>query len=218
MLKRLADNRNRNSLASVLRRRRAAFFSRLLDSLEGPVKILDVGGTEAYWTLTGLAENDKIRVTLLNLKEPAVTLPRFSSARGDARKLEFMDSSFDVVFSNSVIEHVGAFEDQANMASECGRVGKRFFIQTPNKYFPIEPHFLFPFFQFLPIPFRVWLLRNFRLGWFPKTPDTSRATQIVEGIRLLDRRELTELFPSGRIFEEKFLGLTKSFVAYGGWG
>ena len=103
------------------------------------------------------------------------------------------------------------------MAKEVRRVGKRYFVQTPNKYFPLEPHFLFPLFQFLPINIRVLLLQNFRLGWFSKTPDQAKAREIVESIRLLDKREFISLFPNAELYEEKTFGMTKSFVAYGGW-
>jgi 2-polyprenyl-3-methyl-5-hydroxy-6-metoxy-1,4-benzoquinol methylase len=71
---------------------------------------------------------------------------------------QFQNDEFDIVFSNSVIEHVGSYEEQNLMASEVRRVGKRYFIQTPNLFFPIEPHFLFPFFQFLPLDYRVTLI------------------------------------------------------------
>ena len=127
------------------------------------------------------------------------------------------DASFDVVFSNSVIEHVGTYQDQIQMAKEVRRVGKRYFVQTPNKYFPLEPHFLFPLFQFLPINIRVLLLQNFKLGWFSKTPDKVKAREIVESIRLLDKREFISLFPNAELYEEKIFGMTKSFVVYGGW-
>jgi hypothetical protein len=133
------------------------------------------------------------------------------------RKLQADDRSFDIVFSNSVIEHVGDHHDQLRMAEEVRRVGKRYFVQTPNKYFPIEPHFLFPFFQFLPLGLRVRLMQNFHLGWFPKTPERQKAREIVTGIRLLDRCEFRSLFPDATIYDEKVLGITKSFVAYAGW-
>lgn len=55
---------------------------------------------------------------------------------------QFQDNEFDAVFSNSVIEHVGDYEAQRQMANEIMRVGKRYFVQTPNFYFPIEPHIL----------------------------------------------------------------------------
>ena len=115
------------------------------------------------------------------------------------------------------VEHVGGYADQMRMANEVMRVGKRHFIQTPNRYFPLEPHFLFPFFQFFPVVFRVWLLQNFKLGWFSRTPDPATAKEIVKSIRLLGRDEFLALFPGSSLYEEKVLGVTKSFVAYGGW-
>lgn len=218
MLKRMADNRDQRSLAVQFRKRRFAFFQSLLSRLERPVHILDIGGTESYWKSMELNAGDQVFITLLNLTQNDVSLPNVTSIAGDARAMISKDASFDVVFSNSVIEHVGTYQDQLQMAKEVRRVGKRYFIQTPNKYFPLEPHFLFPLFQFLPINIRVLLLQNFKLGWFSKTPDKVKAREIVEGIRLLGKREFMALFPNAAIYEEKILGMTKSFVAYGGWG
>jgi ubiquinone/menaquinone biosynthesis C-methylase UbiE len=217
MFKRIADNRDQGSLAVEFRRKRFAFFQSLLSRLDQPVHILDVGGTESYWRMMGLDGSDQVFITLLNLTENDVTLPNLTSISGDARKIHAKDASFDVVFSNSVIEHVGEYDDQRQMAKEVQRVGKRYFIQTPNKYFPLEPHFLFPFFQFLPINIRVLLLQSFKLGWFSKTPDKAKAREIVESIRLLDKREFLSLFPNAEVYEEKIFGMTKSFVVYGGW-
>jgi len=217
MFKLIADNRNHNSMAAKLRRRRTAFFEKLLAPLNKPIRVLDVGGTESYWKMMGLTDNAEILISLLNLETVDVSLPNCISIKGDARSLEFENDSFDVVFSNSVIEHVGSYADQIKMAKEVRRVGKRYFVQTPNKYFPIEPHFVFPFFQFLPFEIRVWLLRNFKLGWFPKTPNETSARRIVQEIRLLDRREFRQLFPDAIIYKEKVFGLTKSFIAYAGW-
>lgn len=218
MLKRMADNRDQRSLAVQFRKRRFAFFQSLLSRLERPVHILDIGGTESYWKSMELNAGDQVFITLLNLTQNDVSLPNVTSIAGDARAMIAKDASFDVVFSNSVIEHVGIYQDQLQMAKEVRRVGKRYFIQTPNKYFPLEPHFLFPLFQFLPINIRVLMLQNFKLGWFSKTPDKVKAREIVEGIRLLGKREFMALFPNAAIYEEKILGMTKSFVAYGGWG
>jgi len=217
MFKRIADNRDQESLAVEFRRKRFAFFQSLLSRLDRPVHILDVGGTESYWRTMGLNGGEQVFITLLNLTENDVMLPNLTSISGDARNINAADASFDVVFSNSVIEHVGDYEDQRQMAKEVQRVGKRYFVQTPNKYFPLEPHFLFPFFQFLPLNIRVWLLQNFKLGWFEKTPDAMQAREIVESIRLLGKREFSTLFPTATIYEERILWLTKSFVAYKGW-
>lgn len=217
MFKRIADNRDQKSLAAQFRQKRFAFFQSLLSRLERPVHILDIGGTEDYWRVMGMDVEDKVFITLLNLTQENVSVPNMSSMAGDARDIKVKDADFDVVFSNSVIEHVGSYKDQLQMAKEVRRVGRRYFVQTPNKYFPLEPHFLFPFYQFLPRMIQIWLLRNFRLGWFPKTPDAIKAREIIESIRLLNKSEFAALFPKASIYEEKALGLTKSFVAYEGW-
>jgi hypothetical protein len=217
MLRKIANNRNPKSLAAQLRRKRFLIFQSLLSCLERPIRILDVGGTEIFWKVMGFTGDDNVHITLLNLSEEPVLLPNFASVVGDAREIKFPDASFDVIFSNSVIEHVGQYQDQRRMAEEVRRVGKRYFVQTPNKYFPIEPHFLFPFFQFLPVSVRVSLIRHFNLGWIKKTPDYRTAMNIVEGTRLLSKEELLSLFPGASLHEEKIIGITKSFVAYGGW-
>jgi hypothetical protein len=217
MLKRMADNRVEQSLAVQFRRKRFAFFLSLLSRLERPVHILDIGGTESYWKTMGLDVNDQVFITLLNLTQDHVTLPYLTSMIGDARHLQVENSSFDIVFSNSVIEHVGSYQDQLQMANEVQRIGKRYFVQTPNKFFPLEPHFLFPLFQFLPPKIRILLLQNFNLGWFKRTPDAIKAREIVESIRLLNKEEFGTLFPDAVIYEERVLGMTKSFIAYGGW-
>jgi hypothetical protein len=216
MFKKIVDHRDNASLATHFRRRRFAFFLSLLAQVERPVSILDIGGTENYWKMMNL-NDDRVFITLLNLTNHEVALPNMTSVAGDARAIQEGDLSFDVVFSNSVIEHVGTFQDQLKMAREVRRVGKRYFVQTPNKYFPLEPHFHFPFYQFLPLSVRVFLLRNFKLGWIPKTPDAGKARELVEEIRLISRNELMSLFPDALLFEERVFGMTKSFVAYGGW-
>lgn len=217
MFKRLADNRDQSSFAAQFRRKRFELLLSLLSHLDRPIQILDIGGTEEYWKMMGLNDDDQVFITLLNLARDKVTLPNVSSIVGDARSLKSANASFDVVFSNSVIEHVGTYDDQMLMAKEVCRVGKRYFVQTPNRNFPLEPHFLFPFFQYLPLAVRVLLVRNFNMGWFNKTRDAAKAEEIVESIRLLNRREFAMLFPESIIYEERIFGFVKSFVAYGGW-
>lgn len=217
MRRRLAASAALRSLATRLRRER---FKLLLDMIGGAssVSILDVGGTAQYWdtVIAGTDLAPRLRVTLLNL-QPSRGEPRAHLVEmvGDGRYMpQFADKAFDIVLSNSTIEHVGGFEDQRRMAEEIRRVGRRYYVQTPNRYFPIEPHFMFPFFQFLPVSWRTWLVRHFELGWIPKLPDALEAQRMVESVRLLDRSQMRRLFPDARIFDERFGGLVKSFVAY----
>lgn len=218
ILKKVADHRRDDSLAARLRRQRFALFRRLIWSLNRPFDILDVGGTALFWQRMGFAEERDVRIVLLNTREPRSAYPNLTSVIGDARDLGgFGDNEFDVIFSNSVIEHVGGYDDQRRMAGEIRRVGKRYFLQTPNRYFPIEPHFLFPFFQFLPLSLQVFIVRHSGSGWRGRIPDKHRAAEVVGSIRLLTESEVRALFPGGTVYKEKFLGLTKSFVVYGGW-
>ena len=206
-------------LGSGMRMRRHAFFLSLLDSLPGSLSILDIGGTEIFWTFLGFSALPQIRITLFNQRRQNVTSPQIASMVGDATDMkELQDQSFDIIFSNSVLEHVGGFEAQNRMAKEVMRVGKRFFIQTPNYWFPVEPHFLFPGFQWLPVFLRIQLIQHFDLGWHRKTSDPDQARALIDHNRLLTKQELIILFPQAKLYEELFLGLVKSFIAYGGWG
>jgi hypothetical protein len=108
-------------------------------------------------------------------------------------------------------------EDQRRMANEVQRLAPRYFLQTPNRYFPIEPHFLFPCFQFLPLALRIWLVMHFEIGNYKKFTDRRQALEAVATIRLLTRKELEGLFPGAQIYEECFYGLVKSYIVYSGW-
>ena len=213
----LFDPRSASSISTRLRRRRFSRFTKLLGLLPGRLRILDVGGTESFWRNMGVFDA-RVEIVLLNLDAPSPTMANVRSRRGDARDLsQFADGSFDIVFSNSVIEHVGGRADQQLMAAEIRRVARRYFVQTPNYFFPFEPHFLTPGFQFLPVAARAWLVRRFRLGWFAREPDLQRSLEIADSIRLLTRSELREMFPGATIASERFCGLTKSFMVYDGW-
>jgi hypothetical protein len=215
--KRFADNTNQDSVASRLRRRRFELFASMVNALPGVVRILDIGGTQDYWQMMGLSPDflSRTQITLLNLGPQPVSWPNFTSQVGDARALpHFADGQFDLVFSNSTIEHLGNYVAQQEMAAEVRRVGRSYYIQTPNRYFPLEPHFVFPGFQFLPLSVRVWLVRHFSLGWFPLMPDAAQALAEVSAIRLLGEAEFKALFPGAVIYKERYFGLTKSFVAY----
>jgi len=201
-----------------MRRRRFELFLSLLRTLKGHIEILDIGGTQQFWDLMLGDDASDIRVTLLNIEHQPVSSPRFVSAVGDARSMpQFGDRSFDVVFSNSVIEHVGDYSNQRRMAEEIKRVGRRYFVQTPNKRFPLEPHFLVPWFQYLPVSVRAWMVNRFDVGWYRRIPDITAARDEVESIQLLTRNQFRDLFAGATIKRENFAGLTKSFVAIGGW-
>lgn len=219
LFKRIADHADPRSLAARMRQGRFALFAQLLNRVSGEIRVLDVGGTPVFWDRSVGVARERLRLTVLNQTVPATTDdPLIRVVQGDARDMHaFRDGEFDAVFSNSVIEHVGTYTDQQRMASEIRRVGRRYFVQTPNKYFPLEPHALVPGFQFLPWRVQAALLLRYDLGWYRKAPSYQSALEQVTAVRLLTGREVCELFPGGHLYRERVLGLTKSFVIYDGW-
>lgn len=200
------------------RARRLKHFVRIIDEVlaeKGRVDVLDMGGNAEYWLdLEPMWQGRPIGFTLVNLQPERITDPRFSSLVADCRDLgRFADNSFDVVHSNSVIEHVGRWADMRRMASEVRRLAPRYFVQTPNFWFPIEPHFRVPFFHWLPEPWRIALVRARGCGAFPRAETIDDAQRFIEDSILIDRPRMAALFPDATILRERVLGLTKSLIA-----
>lgn len=199
------------------RRGRFQAFVKLIDDViaqKGQCSILDVGGEMAHWTPhEDLWRGKPIRVVILNLKTESVSEP-FTSIAGDARTLDqFADGAFDFVYSNSVIEHVGQWSDQKQMAAAIQRVAARHYVQTPNYWFPLEPHFRFPFIHWLPDPWRVAIVKSGARGCYPRARDESQARDILQDAVLLDAPAMASLFPGSTIAREKVGFLTKSLIA-----
>jgi len=215
MLPRFANNNDPQSWASRLRLKRSHRFAAMVESLPRPLRILDVGGTQTMWAALNLVDRPDIQITLLNILPTKCSHSNVAAVIGDARNMrQFEDGEFDLVYSNSVIEHVGDFAQMKLMANEVQRVAKHYFLQTPYCYFPIEPHFVFPLFQFLPFFVQVHLVRHFSLGWFDRLPDREEAKSVVRSIRLLSRGAFHSLFHGAEFDEEKLFGVTKSLLAW----
>ncbi len=212
------DPARNGSLSHSWRKKRFGFFLEQLlrPKWKGICQILDVGGTEEYWESMDFPPDNSFHITLLNLEiSPVKNTTCFTSVKGDACDLSSIaDKQFDVVFSNSVIEHLFTKEAQQRMAQEVRRVGKNFYVQTPNYFFPMEPHWVFPFFQFLPFSVRVMLTLNFDMGHYKKAASREHAVRRVSEVRLMTESEMCELFPDGKVYRETLLGLKKSVSLY----
>lgn len=190
------------------RTRRMKAFAALF-GINDKMKIVDVGGYEFNWTLIDAAPS----VVLVNVEDENWQKGRFQKVQGDGRSLMYPDNSFDIAYSNSVIEHVGGFEDQVAFAREIRRVAPSYYVQTPNKWFFVEPHLIAMFIHFFPFSIFRRLVSVFSLwGWVVR-PTQAQTDDFLNSIRLLDRKEMKQLFPDATIIEEKFLGMTKSFIA-----
>jgi SAM-dependent methyltransferase len=200
-------------LQTTARWRRHERFVRLLETFATHPTILDVGGTAAYWQDLEFPPGLAPRITLLNSVEQEAG--EFPSVIGDARELSrFNDRQFDIVFSNSVIGHVGSSSDQRSMAREVLRVGRHFFLQTPNHAFPVDWRTLVPLFHFLPVHAQAACFSHLPVGRYKRAASAEEALEWATRIRNLRRRDVDEFFPGASVIEERLLGLTKSFMIH----
>jgi hypothetical protein len=218
VLRQMADADTGGSFSNTRRSRRFEPFAQIVNQLlrdkDGPVRILDIGGTTRFWEHRGWAGRTDVHIVLVNLGDEPASYANIESRTGDATNLaDFADEDFDVVFSNSVIEHLQTYDRQAAMAREVRRLAPVYWVQTPNFWFPIEPHFLTPAWHWLPVRARVALLRRRRWGWRGPCPDPAVARELVQEVRIMRGREFKRLFVDAEVINERVGPLTKSFVA-----
>jgi SAM-dependent methyltransferase len=205
-------------LSIYFRRKRLQMFYQMFE-VKPSTKVLDVGGGATFWLL---AEADGFPcpdVTIVNLDPPPadVDLPsHIHWVVADGTQLPFDDGTFDIAFSNSVIEHVGDHEAQVQFADQIRRVAAHYFVQTPSRDFPIEPHVLAPFIHWFPKEIQRLLLRNFTVWGLATRPSPEECEALLNELKLLNHKELHSFFPDSTIQIERFLGIPKSLLAIKG--
>jgi Methyltransferase domain len=212
-----------NSSSNTFRQKRFAHVARIINGIlaeKDTCHILDIGGTAGYWaTYANGLQWTRLCITTVNVTyDDDTSHPDIAAMIGDGRDLGrlFEDQSFDLVHSNSVIEHVGKWNDMIAMSQEVRRVGRFYFVQAPYFWFPIEPHFRLPFFHWLPEPVRCQIVMRRAAGYFERQPDIGHAVSAVQSAVLPDRAQMQYLFPDATIIHEKWHGLTKSLMAIRG--
>lgn len=192
-------------VSQLFQERRFRRFCRELEVQPSQTRLLDLGGYAWTWQ----QRRWEGMVCCVNLDRDLASIPpNIHAVLADAQALPFPDRSFDVVYCNSLLEHVA---DPGRLAREILRVGKQYWVQTPNRNFPIEPHALFPLFQFFPQSLKVVVFR-----WWSKILRWPFANlEELLATRLFTAAELRALFPGSRLLRERFLGMTKSLVACG---
>jgi len=195
------------------RSRRMRLFAETF-TIAPTTRILDVGGSRAIWQFLAVQP----QLTILNLPS-AIEQQRAGAdwIGGDALRLPFRDSSFDIVFSNSVIEHVGDSNAQERFAKEVARVGRSYWVQTPNRRFPIEMHLMLPLVHYLPRAWQRAVVERFTVWELLVKPSPEQRRFYIEhfltDLRLLDAGELERFFPGARIVSERVFGIPKSLIA-----
>lgn len=189
------------------RRKRMQEFVDLMGLRQG-MSVLDLGGQPMIWDSVA----PRLDITILNLPGVAdrhtISHHAIRYVEGDACDVTgFVERQFDIVFSNSVIEHVGPSEKQRAFAREVRRLGKSYWVQTPSIWFPIEAHCGMPFWWFYPSRVRRFCIER----WRQKLPGWTR---MVEETRVLKKDDFEQLFPDAAICTETFFLIPKSYIAY----
>jgi hypothetical protein len=205
---RLVDPDRPGSLAYRCRMARNEEFKRRFPSLPD-MKVLDLGGTVVSWRVLGLRP---CSVTIVNLDQgESSDEPWVEFVRGDACEGGF--GSYDLVFSNSLMEHLGGHARRQKLAEVVQASAPSWWVQTPYRYFPIEPHWVFPGFQFLPFRVRLLICQHWRTLHSGGQMDFAAAAEIVASTELISATEMRTYFPTSEIWFERVAGLPKSLVA-----
>ncbi len=209
------------SIEFGFRAKRFIHVQRLIETIveeKGFADILDLGGTETYWKIGADALRrlrGKVRITLVNPEQETVRdngIFSFVSGSGTDPQL-FRDRPFDLVHSNSVIEHVGSYGEMQAFAANVRRLAPRYYVQTPNYWFAYEPHFRFVGFQYLPETVRARIIMTKAQGFFQRIETYEEAMDIIRHHSLLSTRQMRTLFPDAVVSHEILLGLRKSIIA-----
>lgn len=211
--------KDRNSFRFRLRQARSKYIVAMIDDVfkrKGRVSILDMGGSEDYWLILpdGYLQSRNVLITLLNLYPQKTVDPIFTALTGSACDTGVSDNSFDIAHSNSVIEHVGSDENMALFAAETKRVAPSYYVQTPNFWFPYEPHFHAPLIHWLPLGVQARLAYRFQLDAEKPVPSIKDAHILLGDNRLLTRTKMERLFSDAEIRIERLFGLQKSIMAF----
>jgi hypothetical protein len=194
------------------KRRMKLFFEAL--HITSETKILDVGGHPWVWLIAADLGLPQPQITILNIfAETRELPPNMRWVVGDGCNLPFADNEFDVVFSNSVIEHLGSHNSQIKFAKEIERVGRQYWVQTPDPRFFIEPHYLTPFVHWLSVGQRRRLARYGTMWGLMEQPDKNEIEERLKEIRLIPVNEFRGMFPDAEVINERFLGMPKSLIA-----
>ncbi len=206
----LFDPLNPRSLAGRSRERRWQALQERFPAVSS-MRVLDLGGWLSSWRSVS---GRPAQVVSLNLNEQAEEPDSWGRAVvGDACSPPewLMREPFDLVYSNSLIEHVGGHDRCTALAGVVHAAAPHHWVQTPYRYFPVEPHWLCPGLQFLPVAAREKVAAAWPLGFMSSTDASS--VEDVLSVSLLSITELKHYFPRSDVIRDQWMGLTKSIVA-----
>ena len=208
-------------LSKISRIRKLELFNKLMNPTK-EMRILDVGAEISPNSECNIQFIDcypwRNNVSAINLSSEHISLikqyyPEVDVRVGDACNLPWEDKHFDIVYSNAVIEHLGNFERQEKMATEIMRIGKSWFVTTPNRWYPFEFH--------MRLPFVTWLPRNGYIRFGQVISYNHMKRKYMAGIRrddlmLMTAKDLKHCFPTSRIIKQRVTFMAETLICVGG--
>jgi hypothetical protein len=206
----IGDFESTRSLAGRARTRRWHSFAERFPSIS-EMRVIDLGGTPESWHLAPVRPS---AVTIVNLLPLTSDESAVDVVQADACDLPagLRRERFDLVYSNSLIEHVGGHSQRQRLAEAIDALAERHWVQTPYRYFPVEPHWVFPGMQWFPYEARVQISLRWNRGNV-HTYTRQDAQNAVDQVDLLSISQMRRYFPNSSIWHERFAGLVKSVVA-----
>ncbi len=208
--------------SSISRKSKMELFNRIMKPAENEI-LLDVGAQAGPYNSNSMQMINsypwKKNISAVNISSEQIEsinkyYPEVNTVVADACKLPWPDKYFDIVYSNAVIEHVGDFHRQMEMASEIMRVGKRWFVSTPNRWYPFEFHSRLPLVTWLPCKGYLWASSLFSYNHVKGK--YTIGIKKTHNLRLLSSRELRKCFPGSRIIKHRVTFMAEVLIAVGG--
>jgi hypothetical protein len=207
--------------------KRSELFRQFLQAFASPIRIIDLGGTVSMWERWGLDKEAGLRIDLVNSfpidvngRDLVPATSNFRKVNADVASLRPDDyRQYDLVFSNSMLEHLTSRDLQRSVAQAILTSGRPFFIQVPNKHSLIDPHFahpLAPFFAAWPRSLQARALSLSALGSGSKASSVEHAERRLAYYNPISKRDLVELFSAGSptLAIERTLGVPISIVVW----
>lgn len=200
-------------ISKLFRNRRWAELNRRFPDLSDML-VIDLGGYYWNWVSAPVQPKSVVVVNLDARRFPDEP-PWVESVTADACDLPagIFERTFDLVYSNSLLEHLAGYSRRKAMANAVHRLAPHHWVQTPARYCPLEPHWLFPGFQFLPARLRVEAAHRWPLSPTYNEHDLEKLTAQVLGVELISNTEMRHLCPSSDLYLERVAGITKSVTA-----
>lgn len=192
-----------NKFHKISREQKFRLFLKMLNPSSNDI-ILDAGAGKGLYFEEKYVRKKNVVALDINMNNLVLLKRKYSEVlviQGDVCNLPFKDNSFDIIFSNAVIEHVGNSERQMEFAKEIMRVGKKWFVTTPNRFFPFELHVYLPFIHYFPQKLQKYIMENIYPGgaW---------------NVNLLTASKMKNLFQRSTIIKQKITIWSETIIAY----